>query len=145
KEDIAYHIRDAANASQDIRSHDHLFYLVWDKEQNNLFGEVWYKVLDWGQPLLQINYWFDTNHTGKGYASEAVHRLVEYGLNDLKARRIQLHASKTNARSQKLAQRLGFVLEGQLKNHSKNLMTGDILDSNMYSIIDIKELKKSNK
>lgn len=144
KEDIAYHIRDAAKSSQDIKSHDHLFYLVWDKNQNNLLGEVWYKVLDWDQPLLQINYWLDTRHTGKGYASEAVHRLVEYGLNDLKARRIQLHASESNIRSHKLAQRLGFVLEGQLKHHAKNFITGDILDSKMYSIVDIDELKKSS-
>ena len=94
---------------------------------------------------FEINYWFDTHHTGKGYATEAVHRLVEYGLNELKARRIQLHASEANIRSQKLAERLGFVLEGQLKNHAKNYITGDILDSKMYSIVDFDELKKSSK
>ena len=145
KEDIAYHIRDAAQASQDIKSNDHLFYLVWDKDQKNLLGEVWYKVLEWEQPLLQVNYWFDTRHTGKGYASEAVARLVEYGFNDLKARRVQLHASQNNIRSQTLAQRLGFVFEGQLRNHSKNFLTGELLDSKMYSMVDIIELKKSHK
>lgn len=144
KEDIGYHIREAMQASQDIRSNDHLFYLVWDKDQKNLLGEVWYKVLEWEQPLLQINYWFDTRHTGKGYATEAVARLVEYGLYELKARRIQLHAAETNSKSQKLAQSLGFVLEGQLKNHAKNFITGEILDSKMYSMVDIKELKKSH-
>lgn len=141
--DIQRHLREAEQAATDIYSYDHLFYLVWDHNCKILLGEVCLKILDWSYPAsVMLNYWFDTQHTGKGYVTEAIHMLIQYLFSELKIRRVQLQVATQNIRSIKLANRLGFSHEGTLTNHSKNFISEEIISSELFAITELSALKK---
>lgn len=140
--DIEQHLHEGAQAARDIYSHDHLFYIVWNHNGGSILGEVWLKILDWSYPAsIMIDYWFDTQHIGKGFATEAIAELVNYSFNELKARRVQLQIATNNTRSIRLANRLGFSHEGTLTKHAKNFVTQEVSSSELFSITALKNLR----
>lgn len=140
-EAVKSHIEEDAKASADIKAHTQLFYFVWDKVTNNFLGEVWLNILDWSVMSAYCGYWFDTRHTGKGYASEAVARLVKYAFDDLNAKRIAIDVSIENEKSLKLPRNLNFISEGIMKNYYRNFITNKHYDAERFSITDISQLK----
>lgn len=57
----------------------------------------------------------NSSHHGKGYGSEAVQLLIEFGFNDLNLHRIYLHVFTTNIRAIRAYEKCGFRREGTLK------------------------------
>lgn len=57
----------------------------------------------------------DPSHHGKGYGSEAVQLLIEFGFKDLNLHRIYLHVFATNNRAIRAYEKCGFCREGILK------------------------------
>lgn len=53
----------------------------------------------------------------KGYGSEAIKQLIEYGFNNLNLRKVYLHVFSDNNRAIKAYKKCGFVTEGTLKEH----------------------------
>jgi RimJ/RimL family protein N-acetyltransferase len=51
----------------------------------------------------------------KGYAFEASHRIIAYGFENLPIHRLYAETNRENVRARGLAQRLGFRLEGELR------------------------------
>lgn len=91
-------------AAKDIKAHIGLFYCVWEKE--TFLGEVWLEIRDWSVMSAEIGYWFDSRKTGKGFATEAVDRLIQYAFEALGASRISIIVSEQNHRSLNLVKRL---------------------------------------
>ena len=60
-------------------------------------------------PDLELGYWCRTSLVGQGYASEAVSALIAHSFEDLGAQVIWLRIGEENARSRRLAERLGFT------------------------------------
>ena len=58
----------------------------------------------------EIGYWIIKSHEGKGYITEACKRLLKYGIEILGAKRFTLCSEKLNARSCRIADKLGFKL-----------------------------------
>lgn len=56
---------------------------------------------------------------GKGYGSETVNFLEKLAFSKLKLHRLEYKASSHNERSQKLAKKLGFKLDGTLRDAKK--------------------------
>jgi len=71
---------------------------------------------DWDQRVFRIGYWRRASAIGQGYATEAVRVLVDLAVGPLAARRVELRCDARNGPSRRVAQRVGFVLEGQLRN-----------------------------
>ena len=65
---------------------------------------------------------------------------IKYAFNGLKAKRVELDVSEQNIKSLRLAKRLGFVLEGWLKNHSRNFVTNEVKASALFSMTDVSQL-----
>jgi len=61
-------------------------------------GEVWYK--------LHPDYW------GKGYATEALDRVLDFGFDELKLHRIQAGCAVENIGSIKVLEKVGMIREG---------------------------------
>jgi ribosomal-protein-alanine N-acetyltransferase len=70
---------------------------LWPKK--NRRAEVWYK--------LHSDYW------RKGYATEALNRVLDFGFNDLKLHRIQAGCAVENIGSIKVLEKAGMIKEGQ--------------------------------
>jgi RimJ/RimL family protein N-acetyltransferase len=68
-----------------------------------------------GDQEYEIHYWLATDRTGRGYVTEAANAVVVWARDVLGAHRIVLHAGKDNRRSLGVAERLGFIRDGELE------------------------------
>lgn len=137
------HVNEGIDAGNDVLGSEHLFFLVWDRDQKHVLGEVWLKMVDWSVPNLQIGYWLDTRHVGNGYAFEAISAVIRYAFARRNAKCIQLYISGKNTRSLNLAKKLGFHHEGTLKNYFRNYVTNELSSAELYSMVDYAQLQKS--
>ena len=70
----------------------------------------------WQVRAFEIGYWLRRSAEGHGYASETVRLLTRLAFEDLEARRVEISCDPRNERSRRVAERLGFVLEGRLRS-----------------------------
>ncbi|MEO8447958.1 MAG: GNAT family N-acetyltransferase [bacterium] len=71
------------------------------------------------QHSAEVGYWMGEEYWGKGYATEALNKILDIGFNELKFDRIQAHVFEGNIPSEKLLLRCGFEYEGLLKKCHK--------------------------
>ena len=91
-------------------------------------------------PSFEIGYWVHTGHTGRGYATEAAEALTRLAFEDGGARRVEARMDERNRRSQTVAQRLGYELEGSLKSHRRD-NEGRLSSTLIYAMIDLRALR----
>jgi len=70
------------------------------------------------QGVYEIGYWADSRQRGQGYSAEAARALCDWGFGALDVHRIEWWAMVGNTASRALAMKLGFTLEGTLRNRS---------------------------
>jgi RimJ/RimL family protein N-acetyltransferase len=58
---------------------------------------------------------FGEQHSGKGYATEAVRLLTEYLFAGKRTNRVQLNIHPDNAASRRVAEKAGYTLEGRMR------------------------------
>jgi RimJ/RimL family protein N-acetyltransferase len=92
--------------------------------------------MDWAVPRFEIGYWVRRSFEGKGYVSEAVRALTRLAFGTLGAQRVEIHFSHRNLRSQRVAERCGFILEGRLRNQRRE-PTGELRDTLVYALLPI--------
>jgi ribosomal-protein-serine acetyltransferase len=63
----------------------------------------------------EIGYWIRSDRTGQGLATEAAEAVVAFGFEVLGLYRIELRAGVANRASQRVAEKLGFHMEGTLR------------------------------
>ncbi|MFK7959110.1 MAG: GNAT family N-acetyltransferase [Phycisphaerales bacterium] len=63
----------------------------------------------------EIGYWLSGAHTGRGYATRVTAALVDLSFGALDGHRVMLRIATENHASRAVAQRLGFVHEGTLR------------------------------
>lgn len=73
--------------------------------------------VDWEHRIFEIGYWVRKSRAGRGCATEAANAIARYAFAALGARRVSIHCNASNAASRAVAERLGFPLEGILRNH----------------------------
>ena len=83
---------------------------------------------------FEIGYWLKKDACGKGYMQEALH-LIEAELFRLGAKRLQIRADVENYASNKVAQNMGYELEGVLRQSQYNMCLHQFRDLNLYSKI----------
>lgn len=64
-----------------------------------------------------LSYSLDESLQGKGLATEAVGRAVDYAFDELKLHRVMANYMPTNERSGRLLRRLGFAIEGYARDY----------------------------
>jgi RimJ/RimL family protein N-acetyltransferase len=70
----------------------------------------------WSIPAFSIGYWVRVSEQGHGYITEAVRLVTQYVLDVLQAQRVEIICDTRNTRSIAVAERIGFVQEGRLRN-----------------------------
>ena len=90
---------------------------IWLKEEKLYIGEIWIEPKKWEVPSFELGYFLDTGFQGRGLAFEASSRALEFLFKDLQAHKVIILTRDSNERSWKLAERLGFVREGHLREN----------------------------
>ncbi|MGK7369659.1 MAG: GNAT family N-acetyltransferase, partial [Candidatus Halalkalibacterium sp. M3_1C_030] len=87
------------------------------KKEDILIGSIGYKDIDSKHNRAELGYWIGKPYWGKGYATEAVVKLIQFGFEHLKLHRVYATPFGSNTASQKVLEKAGMKKEGSLKDH----------------------------
>src|SRR5918993_1221217 len=87
------------------------------KGKGTMVGSSGLQGIDWEVPKFEIGYWCRTGFTGRGYVTEAVRGITAFAFDALGAKRVEIRCDPHNLPSVGVAQRAGFLLEGELRNN----------------------------
>ena len=102
-------------------------------EGENLIGSIGFAALSWPAKSCEIGYWIDKDHEGKGIVTRACRALIDYVFNELKFNRVEIRCSTENKRSSSVPERLGFTLEGVLRQ--AELLNGRAHDFCVFGLL----------
>jgi ribosomal-protein-serine acetyltransferase len=89
------------------------------------------------EPLIscaELGYWIRTDLAGRGLMTEAAAAVVDYGFNELRLHRIELHAALNNHKSIRVAEKLGFRRAGVLRDGSRG--EGGWYDCHVFDLLE---------
>ncbi|WP_214837472.1 GNAT family N-acetyltransferase [Exiguobacterium sp. s36] len=110
-------------------------YLIFLRETGTFVGTVSLFGIDWDVPKAEIGYWLDSTHTGRGYMTEAVEAVVRFGCAQFDFKRIEIRCESTNEGSRLIPERLGFQLEGMLRNEDLSADGIRLTDTAVYGLL----------
>lgn len=95
-----------------------LGYGIWCKESNQYLGDIGLYNLDWKARRFEIGYWLRTSAVGQGYVTEGARLLCDLAFTTMQANRVCIQCDADNLKSAGVPRRLGFDLEGTLRNNN---------------------------
>ncbi|WP_257348486.1 GNAT family N-acetyltransferase [Pseudalkalibacillus decolorationis] len=131
-EDVEVNIR---NSHIKFLKREDLRLLVFLKDTGEFVASSGLHRMDWEVPKFEIGYWMDTRYSGKGYMTEAVQGITDFAFTELNARRLEIRCDPKNKRSCAVPERLGFILEGVLRNDDISLVNNELTDTCIYALI----------
>jgi RimJ/RimL family protein N-acetyltransferase len=89
---------------------------------------------EWRVPSFEIGYWIRKSAEGNGYVTEAAALASRLAFDRLGAQRVIIRCDTRNSRSCAIPRRLGYTLEGTLRNETFDA-DGNIWDALLFSLI----------
>ncbi|PIE52627.1 RimJ/RimL family protein N-acetyltransferase [Candidatus Fermentibacteria bacterium] len=96
-------------------------------------GVAGFHSVDWPNRSAELGYWLGSRYTGCGLVTEACRVLLEYGFSEMRLNRIGIRCAKGNLASRAVAERLGMVFEGFLRE--AELLNDKYVDDAVYSML----------
>ena len=87
--------------------------------------------IDWANQSVEIGYWLDAGYRGRGVMTAAVRGVVEICFEHYRLHRVEIRCGVENTESCAIPERLGFRLEGVLRQ--AQWVMGRALDLRVYS------------
>ncbi|WP_059104450.1 GNAT family N-acetyltransferase [Shouchella shacheensis] len=112
---------------KDLRFH------VFSKQTGRFIASSGLHQINWYVPRMEIGYWIDSRHSGKGYMTEAVAGIAEFAFYKLNAHRLEICCDPLNAQSRAIPERLGFSLEAILKQDDRSADGRSFRDTCLYA------------
>ncbi len=125
-------IRDSASAWNDARAFD--FAIRLHEEPDFHVGNISVWPISPANRVGEIGYWIRSDLTGEGIGAEVTARTIQIGFEELDYHKIALRIAVGNERSDRIAKRLGFTLEGTLRDEVK--VGGTWLDHTTWSLLE---------
>ena len=102
--------------------------------ERRIVGMAGLPEIDWANRSAEIGYWLDRAHRGRGIMTAAVAALVDHAFASLNLNRLEIRTDVENARSRAVAERLGFLYEGTLRQ-SYRVTDERYSDDAVYSML----------
>ncbi|WNB90988.1 GNAT family N-acetyltransferase [Bacillus sp. NEB1478] len=109
-------------------------FLIFHKDSHDYIGTTSIQGICWDIPKCEIGYWIHTKFGGNGYMIEALKGLTNFGLNQFQFKRIEIRCESTNHKSRAIPEKLGFELEGILKNEDLSADGRRLTDTCIYAL-----------
>lgn len=110
-----------------------LLLFLFLKGTNTFIGGSGFHRIDWSVPKVEIGYWVRTSYAKQGYITESTRGLTEFAFAQLGAKRVEIRCDALNDRSAAIPKRLGFTLEGILKNEARDHLTDNLRDTMIFA------------
>ncbi|MFN8513010.1 MAG: GNAT family N-acetyltransferase [Thermomicrobiales bacterium] len=107
---------------------------IFDARDGGFLGATGFPKFDWGLRKFEVGYWLRTSAWGHGYVHEAVRLLARLVFEELGGVRLELRCDARNERSRRVAERAGFMLEGRLRNESRDPQ-GRLRDTLVFGLV----------
>jgi ribosomal-protein-serine acetyltransferase len=108
---------------------------IFDRQTQALYGGSGMHRLDWAVRKFEIGYWVRKDAVGQGIISEAVNAITRYAFQQLQARRVEIRCETENVRSRAVAERLGYDLDGCLRQDRFKVDSQELTDTWIFSRI----------
>jgi RimJ/RimL family protein N-acetyltransferase len=107
---------------------------LFDRENAAIVGEV-ALLTRAGPDALEVGYWIDRHHVGRGLASEAASAVVRLAFEVQHVDRVELHHSAGNAASAGVPRKLGFTLDATMRRraHDSDDVVRDLTTWSMFA------------
>jgi [ribosomal protein S5]-alanine N-acetyltransferase len=89
------------------------------KRERTLVGSIGLREIDAEHSQAELGYWIAVEWWGRGYATEAVRAVVDFGFRQLGLNRIYAHHMVRNPASGRVLAKIGMKQEGLLRQQSK--------------------------
>lgn len=98
-----------------------------------LCGTIGLHYVDWFDRSAELGYWIASSTEGRGYVLRASHLMLAFAFGPAGLHRVVLRCAVGNERSRMVAERLGFVREGLLREAHR--VAGRFLDQHLYAML----------
>ncbi|HEY9024241.1 MAG TPA: GNAT family protein [Burkholderiaceae bacterium] len=119
-----------------FRLREDLPYWIFERDaaggEGRYIGGTGLHRIAWDVRRFEIGYWCRTSCQRQGYITEAARSLLRMAFDRLAARRVEVRMDDHNAASWRVAERLGFTLEGILRQDSLTPQ-GEPRDTRVYA------------
>ena len=117
---------------------------MWEKDSGEFAGEVYIQGMDWEVPVIELGYYAEVDHQGRGLVTEAVWGALDFIFGHLGAHKVCVTCDNANVKSHRVAERCGFVEEGLLRDQ-KRRPDGTFISSKFYGMVlgDYEALRKT--
>jgi RimJ/RimL family protein N-acetyltransferase len=107
---------------------------IFERATAGYLGGSGLERINWAIPSFEIGYWIRRTAQGQGFVRETVQLLTRLAFDTLRANRVEIRMDPRNVRSRNVAERLGYGLEGTLRNCSTDA-TGQPADRLIFALI----------
>lgn len=118
-------------ALQGLASGEQLPLTIWHR--NKLAGTLTLFDIKPLHRTAEIGYWLGRAFEGRGLMAKGVRALVNYAFSELELNRLEIRAATRNAKSRAIPERLGFTLEGILRQEV--ILHGRPQDMALYALL----------
>ncbi|MFI5274095.1 MAG: GNAT family N-acetyltransferase [Ktedonobacterales bacterium] len=105
---------------------------IWSPDLLRLYGGIGVMARDWAVPAFELGYWLRADAAGHGYVTAAAGLLTGYLLGAHHAQRVQIRCDARNLRSAAVPRRLGYALEGVLRQ-AERARDGTLEDTMIFA------------
>ncbi len=106
---------------------------IW--RQGQLVGVIGTHKINWLNRKVEIGYWLGQAFQGQGLMTDACRAVVTYLLGELDLNRAEILCASGNEKSSAIPRRLGFTLEGTMRQ-------GELVNGEYYDLLLFGMLKK---
>ncbi|KAF0816928.1 Acetyltransferase, GNAT family [Bacillus sp. ZZV12-4809] len=116
---------------EDFRIH------IYRKEDDVFVGSTGLHRINWDVRKFEIGYWGDVRFRKSGYISEAAAGLTKFAFEHFQANRVEIRCDLRNTNSRRIPEKLGYTLEGILRNDSLSADKKELRDTCVYAKVSI--------
>ncbi|HOP12045.1 MAG TPA: GNAT family N-acetyltransferase [Oscillospiraceae bacterium] len=87
------------------------------KQTGECIGQIAFFLVDDKNRFVEVEYCIGTQFQNRGYMTEAVNAVIEYGFERLNLHKIQVSHKAGNIASKRVIEKCGFVYEGTLRDY----------------------------
>lgn len=125
---------------KELEGNEEITWGITLKETNKLIGTCCLGDFDEGARRAEIGYDITRTEWGKGYATEALEAVIDFGFNVMNLNRIEATITPGNDASVKVLSKLNFIQEGIVRE--RDLIKGKLEDGIIMSILKRDYIKK---